>query len=74
MKRAFTYCLIILLTLPALQGKGRSQYLWPDSQARPSVVVPDLDSNTGLDTVHVQPSMLFMPLIFDHQQDVSQWA
>ena len=74
MKRAFTYCLIILLTLPALQGKGRSQYLWPDSQARPSVVVPDLDSNTGLDTVNVQPSMLFMPLIFDHQQDVSQWA
>lgn len=74
MKRAFTYCLIILLTLPALQGKGRSQYLWPDSQARPSVVVPDLDRNTGLDTVHVQPSMLFMPLIFDHQQDVSQWA
>ncbi len=73
MKRAVLYIIILLLALPAAHGKARSQYLWPDAQTRTSnIAVPSLSDTAGIDTVTVQPSAIFMPLIFERQQNKTQ--
>lgn len=77
--RAITYLTLLAAVLTPLLAQGRAQagkhYQWFNPQAmprveRPLVPAPRLSDSTAinLDSIELEPSVLYLPLIFDSQQ------